>query len=160
MKNCYVVIICVIGLLLSGCNSRVELQEAAASTASDKLELSKQTEGASDHSESIKEVTSPEEAESEVGKDEKDSSSTLTLETEKKRSFRNVDWGMSQQEVREAEGAILLFEDEKELVYQDKINGLLTKLTYKFNPDGLLISSRYSFDMKSNGHILTMTYLN
>lgn len=51
--------------------------------------------------------------------------------------FRNVEYGMSIEEVKEAEGAKLIEEYDNKLIYETVLANLNTKLYYYFGDDGL-----------------------
>jgi hypothetical protein len=59
--------------------------------------------------------------------------------------FRNVDWGMSRDEVKDAETSVFEKENEITLTYRTEIDGIKSSIVYKFSPKDQLISSYYYF---------------
>ncbi|MCL5036950.1 MAG: hypothetical protein M1269_07545 [Chloroflexi bacterium] len=70
---------------------------------------------------------------------------------EKKHDFRNVDWGMSKAQVKQAnENMIPTLEDKDTISYSDKVSGLKAMLIFSFVNDKLTSAGYYFEEEHSN----------
>lgn len=69
---------------------------------------------------------------------------TLSVNAAEEYDFRNVNWGMSQEKVKENETAELILPSEEMLVYKNSINNKDYMLIYNFKDD-TLYSAAYLF---------------
>lgn len=69
--------------------------------------------------------------------------SSLTLAAD----FRNVDWGMNMEQVKELETGDLILEENNDLMYSTTLVGYDVYLLYRFTNDDQLANTGYVFDV-------------
>ena len=62
--------------------------------------------------------------------------------------FRNVNWGMSKEQVKKLETAVFISNEKTYIMYSTTVNGFDCILMYIFTEDNKLSGARYSFEQK------------